>query len=172
MSEIRAEDADDDRLAGASQNLANALLQIGLHIPVEAGITLHHFLDPGMRLVVVGVPADADPVLAEIDADDLIGGEGLADMGAEVAYAWNGAQFLARAGRDAQHLGQRRVGRRDPVHQEIALLERRQQRVAKQRPDADPRERHDRDRDIGHARCPGHPFQQGRVMAQQPDDDR
>src|SRR6267154_3183682 len=96
--EIRAEDTDDDRLAGAGQDLANAFLQIRLHIAVEARITLHHFLDAGMRLVVIGVAADADPVLPEIDADDLIGGEGLTDMSAEVAYAWNGSQFLAGAG--------------------------------------------------------------------------
>jgi len=37
-----------------------------------------------MRLVVVGILADADPVLSEIDADDLIGCEGLTDMGAEM----------------------------------------------------------------------------------------
>jgi hypothetical protein len=60
-----------------------------------------------VRLVVVGFPADADPVLPEIDAGDLTAGEGLADMGAEVADAWNGAQFLARAGLDAQLLGKR-----------------------------------------------------------------
>ena len=35
-----------------------------------------------------------------------------------------------------------------------------------------PDERHDPDGDIGHARRPGGPFQQGRVMALQPDDDR
>ena len=46
--EIRAEDADDDRLASPGQDLANALLQIGLHIAVEAGIALHHFLDLGI----------------------------------------------------------------------------------------------------------------------------
>ena len=168
--EIRAEDADDDRLTCAGQDLANALLQIGLHIPVEAGIALHHFLDPGMRLVVVGIPADADPVLPEIDADNFVSGEGLADMGAEVAYARNGAQFLACAGGDTQHFGQRRVGRGDPVHQEVALPERGKQRLAEQRPNTDPRERHDSDQNIGHAWCSGDPFQQGRVSAKQPDD--
>src|SRR5262245_58519795 len=171
-AEIRAEDADDDRLARTGQDFANALLQIGLHIAVEAGITLHHFLDPGVRLVVVGVPADADPVLPEIDADNLIRGEGLADMGAEVAYARNGAQLLAGAGRDAQHLGKRRVGGGDPVHQEVALLERWQQRVPEQRPNADPRERHDTDGDIGRARRSGGALQQGPVAALQPDDHR
>src|SRR5882672_456479 len=44
-TEIRAKDAHDDRLSRAGQDLANALLQIGLDIAVEAGITLHHFLD-------------------------------------------------------------------------------------------------------------------------------
>ena len=34
--------------------------------------------------------------------------------------------------------GQRRAGNGDPVHQEVALLERRQQRVPEQRPNGDP----------------------------------
>ena len=49
-----------------------------------------------MRLVVVRLRIDADPVLAEVDAEHLVGQERLADMGAEVAHARDGAQFLAR----------------------------------------------------------------------------
>ena len=59
-------------------------------------------------------------------------------MGAEIAYARNGAQFLARTDRDAVHLGQRRVGGGNPVHQEVVFLERRQQLLAEQWVDQDP----------------------------------
>ena len=46
--EVRAEDADHDRLPRAGQDLANALLQVGLHVAVQAGIALHHLLDLGV----------------------------------------------------------------------------------------------------------------------------
>ena len=56
------------------------LLQVGLHIAVKPGVTVDHLLNLGHRLVIVDIGIDADPVLAEINTDDLVHDEGLPDV--------------------------------------------------------------------------------------------
>ena len=55
------------------EHLVDPLVQVGLHVAVQAGVAVDHLLDRGQRLVVVGLRVDADPVLGEVDADDLVG---------------------------------------------------------------------------------------------------
>ena len=131
--QIGAVDAHDDRLARSGQHLSDPLLQIGLHVAIEPGIAVDHLLDRGQRLVVVDRRIDADPVLGEVDAVHLVGDERLADVGAAVAHARDGPQLLTGRDRDPDHLRMRRAGLGHPVHQEVALLERRQQRLPEQR---------------------------------------
>ena len=50
--QVVAVDADDDGLAGAGQDLPDALLQVGLHVAPEARVAVDHLLDLGQRLVV------------------------------------------------------------------------------------------------------------------------
>ena len=50
---------------------------------------------PGLGVVGVGV--EADPVLAEVDPEDLLAEEGLADVRAEAAHAGDRADLLADA---------------------------------------------------------------------------
>ena len=86
------------------------------------------------RLVVVGFRIDADPDLAGVDADDLIARYRASHVGADVAHAGQRSQFAADARGDAVRLGMRGAGRRGPVHQQLALLELRQQRLPEKRP--------------------------------------
>ena len=50
-----------------------ALAQVGLHVAVDARVALDGPVHRGERLVVVDVLVDADPVLAEVHAVDLVG---------------------------------------------------------------------------------------------------
>ncbi len=93
-------DAHDKGFAGSGQHLVDSFVEIGFHIVEEPRIAVDHLLDGGHRLVVVGLGIDADPVLAEIDAVDLIGQQGLPDVGAEVAHPRNGPQLAADLGHD------------------------------------------------------------------------
>ena len=81
-------------------DLLDALAQVGLHVAVDARVALDRPLDGRERLVVVGLRADADPVLAEVDAVDLVGEQRLADVRAAVAHAGDLAQVLAGRDRD------------------------------------------------------------------------
>ena len=121
--QVGAEQAHHDGLARTGEHFADALLQVGLQVAVQPGVALHHLVDGVHRLVVVDLRVDADPVLAEVDAHHFVGGEGLADVSAEVAHAGDGAQFLAGPGGDAHHFRMRGVGLGHPMHQEVAFLE-------------------------------------------------
>jgi hypothetical protein len=85
--EVGPEDPHDDRLARAGQDLLDALAQVGLHVAVQAGVALDGPVDGGQRLVVVDVLVDADPVLAEVRAVDLVALQRLPDVRAAVAHA-------------------------------------------------------------------------------------
>ena len=61
-------------------------------------------------------------------------------------------QLLAGLDGDAVHLGPGGAGLRQPVHQEVPLLERRQQRLAEPGPDHEPRQGDDPDHGVGWAR--------------------
>src|SRR4029453_2348863 len=77
--------------------------------------------------------ADTDPVLTEVHTVDLVSEIRLPDMGAAVAYALDFSKILAGRGRDPSLRGHRRAGLGQPVHQEVALLEIRQQLAAQGR---------------------------------------
>ena len=79
------------------EDLPDPFLEVGLHVAVQAGVAVDDLLDLRERLVVVGRGIDADPVLAEVGADDLVGMQRLADVRAEVAHARDRAQLSAAA---------------------------------------------------------------------------
>ncbi len=96
--EIWSVDPDHDRLAGAGEHLLDPLAEVGLHVAVQAGVDLHCVVNLIQGLVVVDVRAHADPVLTEVHAVDLVGEQGLTDMGPAVADTGDLAEVLA--GRD------------------------------------------------------------------------
>ena len=142
------EDAHDDRAARAGEDLLDALAQVGLHVALHARIAVDGARDGRERLVVVGVLVDRDPVLAEVHAVDLVAEQRLADVRAAVAHAGDLLQVLAGRHRDAVLLldVRRRLG--EPVHEEVALLEVRQQLRPQRRVDEQARQRrHEREAD-------------------------
>ena len=94
-AELRTEDADRDGVAGAGQHLADPLLEIRLHVALQSGVAVDDLLDVGDGVLVVDGGIDADPVFAEVHADDLVGGERLADVRTEVSDARDLPQLLA-----------------------------------------------------------------------------
>ena len=96
LPEVVPVDPDDDRIARTGQDLADPLLEIGLHVAPQAGIAVDHLQDGGVRLVVVDGRVDADPVLAELDTVRLVGDERLADVRAAVADTRDRSQLVRR----------------------------------------------------------------------------
>ena len=95
LAEVGAVDPHDDRIARTGQDLADALLEVGLHVTSQARVAVDHLEDGRVRLVVVDGRVDADPVLAELHAVWLVGDERLADVRAAVADARDRAQLVA-----------------------------------------------------------------------------
>ncbi len=126
---VGAVDADDDRVAGAGEDLPDPLLQVGLGVPDDARVSVDRRGDGLEGRVVVRLGVDGDPVLAELRPHRLVGLEGLADVGAEVAHPGDRLQFLGRRRGDPHLLGQRGARLREEVHQEVALLELGEQRL-------------------------------------------
>ena len=120
---VVAIDSDDDGLGVSGQHLPDSLLQVGLHVAIEAGIAVHRLLNFRHRLVVVDRGIDADPILPEIDADHFIHDQGLPDVGTEVADARYAPQLFARLNGDPVHFRPGGTGLGQPVHQEVPLLE-------------------------------------------------
>ena len=149
LLEVVALDADDERRAASRQHLPDPLLQVRLHVPVDPRVALDDLLHLGERLVVVGRRIDADPVLAEVDADHLVREQRLADVGAAVANARDRPKLLAGPDRDPRLLGPRRARLRQPVHQEVPLLEIGQERLPEERHDRGAGRNHRADRDVG-----------------------
>ena len=135
--EIGTENAHHDRFARARENLLDPFPQIRLDIAVQAGVAGDHGLDARVRLVIVDPGVDADPVLGEVHVVRFVSPDRAADMGAEVPHTGNSAQLAARRLRDPDGFRMRGAFRRHPMHQEVPLLERRKQPLAKERPDRD-----------------------------------
>jgi hypothetical protein len=132
----------------AGQDLLDALAQVGLHVALHPRIAVDGSCDRRERPVVVGVLVDADPVLTEIDAVDLVAEQRLPDVRAAVAHARDPLQVLAGLDRDAVLLLDVRRRLAQPVHEEVALLEVRQQLGPERRIGHEARERRDgRERD-------------------------
>ena len=119
---------------GARQHLVDALAQVGLHVVVEPGIGVDDLLDRRERLVVVGVAVDADPVLAEVRRPR----SRRRGTPARCATPKLRTPGIVRSSRLAcvtmrRSSGCDVPGRGDPVHQEVALLEGREQGLAEPR---------------------------------------
>ena len=109
-------------------------------------------MDLGECLIVIDGRIDADPVFSKVDAVDFIHQERLPDVGAAVAHPFNAAQFITGKDGATHHLRVGGAGFAQPVHEEIAFLEGRQQLLPHQRPDVDaPHQQGDRGK-IGHTR--------------------
>ena len=67
-SQIFAEDAHDDRVAGPGEDLVDPLVQVGLPVPEEPREARDDLVDGGDGLLERRVGVDADPVLAEVHA--------------------------------------------------------------------------------------------------------
>ena len=133
LRKVRAEDADDDRRAGAGQHLLDPFAQIRQQVARQAGIAVDDALNLGDLRRVVDRRVEADPELGEVDADDLVGHFRAADVRAEVAHAFDVHQLAAGVDGDAPHRLERRARLLDPVHQEVVLLEVRQELLAEER---------------------------------------
>ena len=125
----------DDRIARPREHLVDPLVQVGLHVVERAGVLVDDRLDLRDGLLVVGVRVDGDPVLAEVHAGDLVRQEGLPDVGAHVLDAGDGLQVALGTFDDARLLREGRARLRDEVPEEVALLERGNQRLAQGRHD-------------------------------------
>jgi hypothetical protein len=121
--EVRPEDADDDRRAGAGQDFLDAFLQVGEQVPVQSRVSIHDFLNFRDGGVVVDLGIKTDPELSKVGTYDFIGDFGAADVRSEVADARDGPEFLADLHGDSAHGFQRGAGFFDPVHEEIAFFE-------------------------------------------------
>ena len=93
--QIRAEDPDYDGVAGPGEHLFHALLEVRLHVALQAWVAVDDLLDLRDRFVVVDVRRDADPVLGEVDAVGFVGQQRLPDVRAEVVHAGDCPQLLA-----------------------------------------------------------------------------
>ena len=121
--EVRAEDADHDGVARAGQHLADAFLEVGLHVPLEARVAVDDLLDLGEGLVVVGFRRHADPVLAEVDAHDLVGHRAWPMWAPKLRTPGMAGSSLLASVVIRDLLRQRRARRGEPVHEEVPLLE-------------------------------------------------
>ena len=96
----------DDLVAGPGQDLVDPFVQVRLDVVEHAGVAVGDRFDLLERRGVVGLRIDADPVLAELDAGDLLAEQRLADVRSEIADARDRPQVPARGEDDAVLLGQ------------------------------------------------------------------
>ena len=136
------------------------------------GVAVDRLANRGDRLVVVRFRIDADPDLARIDADHLIARDGAADVCADVAHAGDRAQLFAHARGDAMCLGVGRAGRRRPVHEQVAFVQRGQERLSQERPHGSRTRNHDGGCDERRARLRDQPFKKRPVTVARADRDR
>ena len=106
LGEVRSVDADRDLVAGPGKDLVDSFVQVRLDVAEHAGVAVGDRFDLLERRGVVGLRIDADPVLAELDAGDLLAEQRLADVGSEIADARDRPQVPARGEDDAVLLGQ------------------------------------------------------------------
>ena len=126
-------DADHEVLARPGQDLVDPLVEVRLDVRIQPGVAGGDLLDRGQGRVIVRGRVDADPVLGEVDPGDLLALERLADVRSEVAHARDRPQLPAALLDDPDLFGVRGPGRGHPVHQEVALLEGREERLRERR---------------------------------------
>src|SRR5918995_3668736 len=125
--EVGAIDAHDDGFARARQYLPDPFSQVCLDVPVEPRVSIDHVRHGGQSLVVVDRGIDADPVLAEVHAVGLVGLKSLPYVRSAVAYAGDLLQVLTGPNRDPKLFRLGSAWLRQPVHEEVPLLEIRKQ---------------------------------------------
>src|SRR3990172_6214268 len=165
-------DTHHDGLAGAGEDLFDALPEVGLDIAIQSRVAVDGLLDGRTGLVVVGRLVDADPVLGEVDAVGLVGQGTLPDVGTEVADPGDGAQLLAGLRHDAVHLRVRGARPAHPVHQEVALLEVRKEFLAEPWPHHEAGQHHDTDGGVRGGRRADDPGENRLVSTLKPPYDR
>src|SRR3990172_4848190 len=165
-------DTHHDGLAGAGEDLFDALPEVGLDIAIQSRVAVDGLLDGRTGLVVVGRLVDADPVLGEVDAVGLVGQGALPDVGTEVADPGDGAQLLAGLRHDAVHLRVRGAQPAHPVHQEVALLEVRKEFLAEPWPHHEAGQHHDTDGGVRGGRRADDPGENRLVSTLKPPYDR
>ncbi len=98
---------------------------------IEPGVAVDHVADGTHCCVIVGSRVNADPILGEIDTRYLLPLHGAPYMGPEAADPRDGPQLATDLGRDPDDFIMGRARRGHPVHEEILLLEGREQRLPK-----------------------------------------
>jgi hypothetical protein len=148
--QVLSEDAHDQRSVGSGEDVqavaanrvvalvqrpdvADLLRRVGDDVALDAAHPAHRTLDRGDRRVVVGPGVDAHPHLAGVDVDDLIAGDGTSDVGADVVDARYRAQVAADRRGDLGHPRVRRPRRGVEADEDVAVLERRDQRRSQER---------------------------------------
>ncbi|HEV7194961.1 MAG TPA: efflux RND transporter permease subunit, partial [Pedococcus sp.] len=157
---------------------AAVILLAGIVVAPQLGQSLfpafkeRDLLNLGDRVGVVDVRVEADPVLAEVDAGHLLAEAGLADVRADTAHARDRLQLAVDLRGGAFHVGDRGARGGDPVHQQVAFLERREQGLSQLGGDDDAGQQEDRCRGIRLAGVDDDPGQGRLVAPLQPGDDR
>ena len=90
-------------------------------------------LDRGERLVVVGIRVDADPELAGVHVDDLVAGHRAANVGTDIATPGTPQLAAELSGDTASSPGATSRMRPSRLDEQVAVLERREQRRVQQR---------------------------------------
>src|SRR5829696_5133762 len=135
--EVGTIDAHNDGFAGARQDLPDPFSQVCLDVPIKPRVGIDRILDGCQSLVIVDLGIDADPVLAEVHAIGLVGQESLPNVRSAVAHARDLPQVLTGPNGDSKLFRSRRAWLRQPVHEEVPLLEiRKQYRSERWRHDA------------------------------------
>src|SRR6185437_16410918 len=88
----------------SGQHLVDPLVQVRRLLAKEARVFVDRLSDLVERPLIVGVRAQAQPILREVDAVDLLALDGAADVGAEPADAGDGAEVATGPLGDADDL--------------------------------------------------------------------
>src|SRR5215207_3776535 len=94
---------------------------------IDPGVTIDRILNGGQSPVIVNRGVEADPVLAEVHTGYLLPQESLPNVRSAVAHAGDLPHILPALSHDTRLFLCRACGLRQPVHEEISLLEGRKQ---------------------------------------------
>ena len=121
--EVRPVETHHDGAGPSAEHLAHPLLQVRLHVAVDARVAVHDVLYLVKGAIEVRVGIDADPELCEVGAHHLVGDLRAADVGAEVPNARHREELGSSPLGRARHRLERRAWLSDPVHEEVVFGE-------------------------------------------------